>query len=294
MIAIRGLTKRYRDVVAVDDVTLEVPSGSVCGLLGRNGAGKTTTFACMLGFAHPDAGEVRYDGAPLRPETFLKLGFVPERPALYEWMTVAQHLELARRSQPAFDPARGKELAATFRLDPRRKAGKLSKGQQTALGLVLALGASPSLLLLDEPGSGLDPVMQRVVLDLLIDAASSGATILLSSHQIGQVERAADRVAILRDGRLVVSGELDQLKGDEKIVEAVFDRPAFVPATIAEDPRVRRASAMGTILRVHTVREPEAVARDVDALRPRSIRVLDRGLEDLFLDAVGADDGASA
>ena len=201
MIAISGLTKRYGDVLAVDDASLEVPVGSVCGLLGRNGAGKTTTFKCLLGFARPDAGEVRFDGAPLAPESFVKLGYVPERPELYRWLTVAQHLEFARRTQPAYDDARAKELVTTFRLNERKKAGKLSKGQQTALALILALVHRPKILILDEPASGLDPVMQRVVLDILVDAATSGATILISSHQIGQIDRAADRVAIMRDGQ---------------------------------------------------------------------------------------------
>jgi ABC-2 type transport system ATP-binding protein len=149
VIAISGLTKRYKDVLAVDDATFEVPTGSVCGLLGRNGAGKTTTFKCMMGFARADAGEVRFDGEPLTPKTFEKLGYAPERPALYNWMTVANHLELARRSQPTYDGARAKELLATFRLDGRKKVGKLSKGQQTALALILALSGKPSLLILD-------------------------------------------------------------------------------------------------------------------------------------------------
>jgi len=95
VIAISGLTKRYGNVLAVDDLTLEVPAGSVCGLLGRNGSGKTTTFKCLLGFAHPDAGEVRFDGELLAPKTFERLGYVPERPALYNWLSVAQHLDLS-------------------------------------------------------------------------------------------------------------------------------------------------------------------------------------------------------
>ena len=126
MIAISGLTKRYGDVLAVDDMSLEVPEGSVCGLLGRNGAGKTTAFKCLVGFARPDAGEVRFDGAPLDPHTFAKLGYVPERPELYRWLTVAQHLEFARRSQPAYDDARAKELvqAGRFRLDLQRQGSE--------------------------------------------------------------------------------------------------------------------------------------------------------------------------
>ena len=287
MIAIANLTKRYGDVAAVDDLTLEVPSGSICGLLGRNGAGKTTTFKCLLGFARADHGRIEFDGEPLTPQTFLKLGYVPERPALYNWLTVAQHLELGRRSHPRFDVARAAELVATFRLPLKRKAGKLSKGQQTALSLILALGANPSLLVLDEPASGLDPVMQRVVIDLLIAAASDGATVLLSSHQIGQVERAADRIAILRDGRLVLSGNLDDLRERSKIVEATFDGgiPALVPFEGAT--RIERA---GASVRVYCNGTSADVARRFDDMGARSVRILDRSLEELFIDAVATEE----
>ncbi|HTJ28601.1 MAG TPA: ABC transporter ATP-binding protein [Candidatus Limnocylindria bacterium] len=288
MIAISGLTKRYKDVLAVDDVSLEVPSGSVCGLLGRNGAGKTTTFKCLLGFARADAGSVRFDGEPLTPATFAKLGYVPERAQVYGWMTVAQHLEMVRRSQPRYDDAFARELVTTFRLDPRKRAGKLSKGQQTALSLIVALAIRPSLLLLDEPASGLDPVMQRVVLDLLIEAATSGAAILLSSHQIGQVDRAADRVAIMRDGKIVVAGEIDALREASRIVEATF---AGAVPDLGELDREMKVERVGTSVRIHADGRADAVAARFGALGAVGVRVLDRSLEDLFLDAV--DDGGS-
>jgi ABC-2 type transport system ATP-binding protein len=282
MIAVHGLTKRYGGVIAADDVSLEVPAGSVCGLLGRNGAGKTTTFRCLLGFTKPDAGEVRFDGAPLTPRTFERLGFVPERPALYLWLTVAQHLEFVRRTQPRYDEKFAKELVTTFRLDPKKKAGKLSKGQQTALSLIVALATRPPILILDEPASGLDPVMQRVVLDLFIDAASAGAAILLSSHQISQIDRAADRIAIMRDGKIVVAGELDDLRAASRVVEATFDGAVPDLSGFAE-MKIERA---GTSVRLHANGRADTVAAQVGALGATSVRVLDRSLEDLFLDAV--------
>jgi ABC-2 type transport system ATP-binding protein len=283
VIAISGLTKRYRDVVAVDDMTLEVPTGSVCGLLGRNGAGKTTAFKCLLGFATPDAGVAHFDGAPLSPATFATLGYVPERPQLYAWLTVAQHLEIVRRSQPSYDAARANELVATFRLDPRKKAKRLSKGQQTALALIIALAHKPSILILDEPASGLDPVMQRAVLDLLVDAATGGATILLSSHQIGQIERAADHVAIMRDGRLVLTGEIDDLRAAAKIVEATFE--SGIPA-LDGLPGVRRLERAGSTVRLYANGQAQDVAKRLGELGGNGVRVLDRTLEDIFLDAV--------
>lgn len=289
MIGISHLSKRYRDVIAVDDVTLEIPTGSVCGLLGRNGAGKTTAFKCLLGFAKPDSGEVRFDGEPLAPHTFIKLGYVPERPALYGWMTVGQHLEVVRRTQPGYDEKFARELIATFRLDERKRTRRLSKGQQTAVSLIIALATRPSLLILDEPASGLDPVMQRVVLDLLIDAATSGATVLLSSHQIGQIDRAADRVAIMRDGKIVVSGNLDDLRAASRIVEATFAGDVPDLSGLEREMRIER---VGTSVRAHANSTADSVAARFGALGAVGVRVLDRSLEDIFLDAV--DDGGQS
>src|ERR1700730_26329 len=196
-IEIDHLTKRYGTTTAVDDVTLQIPKGSVCGLLGPNGAGKTTTFKCMLGLARPSSGTVRFDGVPLAPETFERLAYVPEKSMLYEWMTGTGHLEGVRCSYARYDPARAAELIALFGIDERKKVRALSKGQRTALMLVLAFCIRPEILVLDEPASGLDPVHQRSVLDLVIDAAAGGATVIFSSHQITQVERPADRLAIV-------------------------------------------------------------------------------------------------
>ncbi len=286
MIAVRDLVKRYGSFTAVDGVSLDVSAGSICGLLGPNGSGKTTTFKCLLGFARPNSGEIRFDGAPLAPQTFERLAYVPERSALYCWLTVEQHLAFTRRAYARYDDARARDLLRVFDLDPRQKAKRLSKGQQTALALTLALAIRPSMLVLDEPATGLDPIFQRVVLDLLIDAAANGASVLLSSHQVGQVERAADRVAILRRGKLVLAGEIDALKGDEKIVEAIFEGSAPSPNGLAGDPRVRRLETTGAILRVYARRDADALAAGLGGLGARSIRVIDRGLEDIFLDAV--------
>jgi ABC-2 type transport system ATP-binding protein len=285
-IAIDHLTKIYGSQRSVDDLSLTVDEGSVCGLLGPNGAGKSTTFKCLLALARPTSGTIEVAGAPVTPATFEYLGYVPETSALYEKFTVADHLEETRRAYRAFDPARAAELAATFKLDSKKRVGKLSKGQRTALAIVLAFSIRPRIFVLDEPASGLDPMFQRAVLDLIIDAAAGGASILFSSHQIGQVERAADSIAVLKGGKLVLRGDIDTLKGDEKVVEAIFPSDAPSPNGLASDPRVRRIERNGRILRVHVTGDAEGVVRVLDALSPRTVDVLDLSLEDIFLGAV--------
>jgi ABC-2 type transport system ATP-binding protein len=287
-ISIDGLTKRYGKTLAVDGLTLDVPKGSIFGLLGTNGAGKTTTFKCLLGLARSTAGSVAFDGKPLTPENFERLSYVPEKSALYDWMTGKQHLELQRRSFKYYDARRAAELVELFGLDTAKKVGKFSKGQQTAMALVLAFSIRPDILVLDEPASGLDPVHQRHVLDLIIGEAAGGSTVVFSSHQIGQVERAADRVAIMHRGTLRLCGEVEQLKADVKVVEATFDGDVPSLNGLQNDARVAHVQRTGKILRIYVSGDGDAVAQIVAQKSPRSMRVLDQNLEDIFLSTVGA------
>lgn len=291
-ISIDRLTKRYGTTVAVDGLTLAIPQGSIFGLLGTNGAGKTTTFKCMLGLARPTDGSISFEGRPLTPPLFERLAYVPEKCALYEWMTGAQLLEMQRRSFRRYDAKRAGELMDLFALDRSKKLGKYSKGQQTAMALVLAFSIHPELLVLDEPAAGLDPVHQRHVLDLIIGESAGGATIVFSSHQIGQVERAAERVAILHRGTLRLAGEVEQLKADLKVVEATFDDDAPSLNGLARDPSIMQIQRAGRLLRVYVKGNGDEITRQIDKHGPRSVRVLDQNLEDIFLTVVGSS-GAS-
>jgi len=289
-IEIDHLSKRYGATTAVDDLTLRIPKGSVCGLLGPNGSGKTTTFKCMLGLTQSSYGTVRFDGLPLAPETFERLAYVPEKSMLYEWMTGAEHLEVVRRSCTRYDSARAAKLTALFGIDPRKKVRTLSKGQRTALMLVLAFCTRPEILVLDEPAGGLDPVHQRSVLDLVIDAAAGGATVIFSSHQITQVERAADRLAIIKNGHLILEGDLDSLKSSERIVEAIFEQPPILNG-VAKDPRVRRIQQSGRVVRFHVRDDSEGFARALASLGPKHVEILDQNLEELFLNVIAGSAG---
>jgi ABC-2 type transport system ATP-binding protein len=269
----------------VRDVSFEVPAGSICGLLGPNGSGKSTTFKCMLGLARADSGRISLDGGPPRPAMFERVAFVPERSALYDRFCGNDHLEMARRAYRAYDAGRAKAMLEIFSLDPRKRIGKLSKGQRTALELVVAFAVRPQIMVLDEPASGLDPIHQRAVLDLLIEAAAAGTAIVLSSHQIGQVERAADRVIVLKRGRVILDGELDELRGREKLVEAVFAAPVD-DRRFATDARIRRIEQRGSTLRLYVHADPDGVMHDVGALAPVSLNLLDQNLEEIFFSAV--------
>jgi len=285
-VSIERLRKVYGPFVAVDDLTLTIPSGTVFGLIGPNGAGKTTTFKCMLDLARPTAGTVRYDGVPLQPQAFETIAYVPERSVLYDWMTVAEHIEMQRRTYKAFSPARALELLEEFQIDPKKRARSLSKGMRTATMVALAFAREASLLILDEPTSGLDPINQRSVLNLMINEAARGTTIVFSSHQIGQVERAAERIAIIDRGRIVLEGEVDDLKAGRKIIEGIFPDESWSLDGLDSDRRVARIDRNGRIVRLLSTDAAGDLAARMESLGAVAVRIVDLNLEDIFLYAV--------
>jgi ABC-2 type transport system ATP-binding protein len=285
-ISIQRLSKSYGKFLAVDDVTIEIPSGSVFGLLGPNGAGKTTTFKCLLGLARPTLGVIRFGGQPLTPPLFESIAYIPERSVLYDWMTAAEHLEMQRRTFARYDAARAKDLMALFSLDPRKRVRAMSKGMRSALAIVMAFAIHPETLILDEPTSGLDPVNQRAVLNLIIEAAAQGATVVLSSHQIGQVERAADHIAVLQNGKVIMGGAVDDLKSDRKIVEGVFVSETIALDGLRRDSRIERLDQSGRILRLTVTADGAGLAETLSQMGAQSVRIVDLNLEDIFLNAV--------
>lgn len=285
-ITISNLRKVYGSVPAVDGFSLDVPSATVFGLLGPNGAGKTTTFKCMLGLARATSGTILYDGKPLVPESFERIAYLPERSVLYDWLTVNEHVEMNRRAFKAFDPARARELLVAFGVDPRKRASILSKGMRTAVMVACAFARNAEILVLDEPTGGLDPVNQRHVLSLIINEAAKGNTVIFSSHQIGQVERAAEQIAVMDRGKLVLSGLVDDLKADRKIVEGIFPDTNFSLDGIANDPRVLRADRTERIVRLLVSSGADGVAAALARAGAGGIRELDLNLEDIFLYAV--------
>jgi len=285
-ITISNLTKIYGKAAAVDDFSLEIPGASVFGLLGPNGAGKTTTFKCMLGLARPSNGGVLYDGKPLVPEMFERIAYVPERSVLYDWMTVDEHIEMNRRAYSRFDAKRAYELLEAFSVDRRKRARTLSKGMRTAVMVAIAFARNAEILVLDEPTGGLDPVNQRHVLSLMINEAAKGNSVIFSSHQIGQVERAAEHIAVMDRGRLVLYGLVDDLKSDRKIVEGIFPDVNFTLDGIANDPLVARSDRTERIVRLLVTGDADEIAARLASAGAAGIRVLDLNLEDIFLYAV--------
>ncbi len=244
------VSKRYGDLVAVDDLSLDVSAGELFGFVGRNGAGKTTTMRVVLGVLAPDAGLVRWLGAPLTVEARRRIGYMPEERGLYPKMRVAEQLtylgELHGMSgADARDAARS--WLERFGLAERRDAElqALSLGNQQRVQLAAALVFGPDVLVLDEPFAGLDPVAVDVMAGVLRERADAGVPVIFSSHELELVERLCDRVGIVDHGRMVACGTVDELRagGQER---RWIDVPGAPDGWTAGVPGVRLVQAHGS------------------------------------------------
>jgi ABC-2 type transport system ATP-binding protein len=217
MLELRGLTRRYGDLVALDDVSFTVAEGQMFGFVGPNGAGKTTTMRIVLGVLEPDRGEVRWRGRPVDAETRRRFGYMPEERGLYPKMRVRDQLEYFARLHGLTAAEAGnaagywiERLGVADRADDRVEA--LSLGNQQRVQLAAALVHNPEVLVLDEPFSGLDPVGVDVLAEVLADRAADGIPVIFSSHQLELVERLCEAVAIINRGRLVAVGPVEELR----------------------------------------------------------------------------------
>jgi len=215
---LRGITKRYGDLVAVNELSLQIEPGEVFGFVGSNGAGKTTTMRIVLGVLDRDAGEVRWAGAPIAFETRRRIGYMPEERGLYPKMRIGEQLDYLAQLHGATSEYASKSVAQwlkRFGLESRARdeLQKLSHGNQQRVQLAAALVFDPILLILDEPFAGLDPEAVDAMSAVLHERAEAGIPVVFSSHQLELVERICDRVGIIQRGRLVACGTVDELRG---------------------------------------------------------------------------------
>ncbi|MDT0301282.1 ABC transporter ATP-binding protein [Streptomonospora wellingtoniae] len=215
VIDIRGLHKSFGAVTALDGLDLGVDGGEVHGFLGPNGAGKTTTLRVLLGLLRADSGHAAMlGGDPWKDavELHRRLAFVPGDVELWPNLTGGEAIDLFARLRGSFDRKRRDELCRRFDLDPAKKGRTYSKGNRQKVALISALASDVELLLLDEPTAGLDPLMEAVFQECIREAKAAGRTVLLSSHILGQVEALADRISIIRQGSIVETGTLAELR----------------------------------------------------------------------------------
>ncbi|MGZ3333140.1 MAG: ABC transporter ATP-binding protein [Gemmatimonadaceae bacterium] len=221
VIDVSELTRRFGSKTALAAVSLSLPRGAVYGLVGANGAGKTTLIKHILGLLRAERGSVRVFGLdPVADPVGVlsRIGYLSEENDLPAWMRVEELIRYSRAFYPAWDDAYAEELRRAFELDPSAKIRTLSKGQKARAGLLVALAHRPELLVLDEPSSGLDPIVRRDILGAVIRTiADEGRTVLFSSHLLEEVEQVADHVTMINHGKIVLSASLDAIRESHRV-----------------------------------------------------------------------------
>jgi ABC-2 type transport system ATP-binding protein len=286
-----GLTKRFGAVLAVDALDLEVRRGEVFGYLGPNGAGKTTTIRLLLDFLRPTSGSAQVlDGTGADPAVRARIGYLPGDLHLDPRYTAGEVIEF----YGALRGPGGRRLAGSllerFDLDPTRPIGELSTGNRRKVGIVQAFMHEPELLVLDEPTSGLDPLLQHQFQLLVGDAVAGGATVFLSSHVLPEVEALADRVAILRRGRLVTVAGIDELRSQAR-QRIELHIPDGDPAAFEGVPGVTEVTGLDGVIRLVVEGSVDAVLKTACRFDVRRIVTHEADLEDVFLDFYGQGDG---
>ncbi len=258
------LTKSYGRTRGVVDLTLEVASGQVFGFLGPNGAGKSTAMRVLLDLHRPTSGAAQVFGLDSHGDSLevrRHVGYLCGDVALYDSLGVMEHLEWLGELRGGVDRSVIRSLAERFNLDLSRKVGDLSKGNRQKVGLVQAFMGRPDLLVLDEPTSGLDPLVQHEFQAMVAEVADEGRTVFLSSHVIDEVDRTCDRVAIIREGRLVTNESIESLRSRSlRTVRVLFESPVD-PAAFEALADVTDARVDGNELTVTTTGDADALVK---------------------------------
>ena len=283
-IEVSELTKDYGGGKGIFNIDFSVEKGEIYGFLGSNGAGKTTVIRHLMGFIKPQSGTARIDGKDCfreREAIQKNLGYLPGEVALMDEMTGIQFLNFMAKMKGMKSHKRMKELLDYLEFDPKGKIRKMSKGMKQKLGIICGFMDNPQILLLDEPTSGLDPLMQNRFIDLVLEEKKKGVTILLSSHIFEEVERTCDKISFVREGKIVATKNMDEVRRNKKRTFAVYfaeeaDRQDFM----AKHPE---AVAGRHHVEVPIVGEADKMIKELASYKISDIHIKTPSLEDMFL-----------
>jgi ABC-2 type transport system ATP-binding protein len=282
------LTKHYRKVAALDSLSLGIPEGSLYGLVGPNGAGKTTALKTLMNILKPDAGRAEILGVDSRaigPREFARIGYVSENQEMPDWMTVEYFMAYLKPFYPTWDAARADELLRQFDLPLDRQLRHLSRGMRMKAALASSLAYRPRVLVLDEPFSGLDPVVREDLIEGIIDSAQE-TTILVSSHDLAEIESFASHIAYLDSGRLRFAEEMNSLSARFREIEVTIDTPVPLPGPREWPAHWLRPDSNAVVIRfVETRFDPEGTPTEIHRLfhGVRNISVTPMPLRSIFL-----------
>ena len=287
MLELRQLTKTFGDFKALDDLTMTVPRGAVYGLVGPNGAGKSTAIRHILGVYRPDRGEVLLDGAPVyeNPEAKIRIASIPDDVFYFPSATLEEMKRYYKGLYPGFDEGLYEKLFDAFRLPRKSPIRRFSKGMQKQAAFHLSLCCRPDVLVLDEPVDGLDPVMRRQVMSLILsDVAQRETTVLISSHNLRELEDICDHVGIMDKGKMLLERSLADMQGATHKLQLVGETP--------ESLEILHESTSGRMKTLVVRGNPEEIAAKVKAAGPAYFDLLPLSLEEIFIYELGGVDYA--
>src|SRR5690554_180792 len=288
----QGLSKVFNGRHVLKGIDLQVPPGSIFGFIGPNGAGKTTTIRLLLGLLQPSSGQAKVLGLNSQSESIQlrsKVGYVAEENHFYPWMKVEELVRFNAGFYPRWDQERARKLLEMFDLQPGVKVRELSKGMRAQLGLTLALAHRPQMLILDEPTSGLDPVWRRKFLQILTqETADDETTVFFSSHILSDVERVADWLGILINGKLRAMRSMEDFKYNERVVRVVFQHPA--PESLLATDGIKSIQRQGSGYLLTITENFDEIYRTLERTPHFVLEAAEQDLEGVFLDYAGEEE----
>lgn len=288
MIQIENLVKRFDDHVALEGVNLSVKSGSVYGLVGPNGSGKTTLIKCLCGVYLADAGKVKINNEPVYNNVELKKRVVYIPDDLY-FPTTFTPLDMAKfysTMYPAFSWERYRELSALFGLDEKKRIARFSKGMQKQVAFWVSMSCMPEVIILDEPVDGLDPVMRKKVWGVILqEVEERGITVLISSHNLRELEDVCDHVGILHQGKMLLQKALSDMKSDTFKLQVAF--PDAFPDALLEQLNVLNHSESGRVHLLILRGQSDEILQAVNAFNPLLAELIPLTLEEVFIYELG-------
>ena len=282
MLEMKNVTKTFGTFKALDDLTLTVPKGAVYGLVGPNGAGKSTAIRHLTGIYRPDSGEITLEGLPVyeNPDAKTTIGYIPDDIFYYPSATLEEMRKFYKGIYPKFDDTLFERLQEIFNLPRKSPIRRFSKGMQKQAAFHLTLCCRPEVLVLDEPVDGLDPVMRRQVMSLILaDVAEHGTTVLISSHNLRELEDVCDHVGIMDHGRMLLERSLADMQGSTVKVQLVGDTPQGL--------NILHESASGRLKTLVVRGDALAVTEKIAAGNPAYFDVLPLSLEEIFIYELG-------
>ena len=289
MIEVRNVMKEFDGFRALDDMSMTVPTGAVYGLVGPNGAGKSTIIRHLTGIYRQDAGEITIDGAHVfeNPEVKSSIAYIPDDIFYYANASIREMMDFYRSIYTHFDAERFKKLADVFGLDPKRQMRRLSKGMQKQAAFWIAVSLRPEILILDEPVDGLDPVMRRQIWSIIMaDVAENGTTVLVSSHNLRELEDVCDSVGIMNKGKIMIERSLDELQ--ENIVKIQLALPDG--ESLPEGLDILHKSNTGRLQSLIMHGTQEEITEKLQSAHPLFIDAVPLTLEEIFIYELGGAD----